>query len=216
LAKTASCQVSVDAAPAEVPSCWRALNAVAPLIVAAFANSRIMEGRRSPDASARARIWQRVDPSRTGVMRDRDHVAEYIEFALRAPAFLDSWQEHLSTLFPEIRPRGYLEIRGCDMVGDDARAALLVLVSAIARDRAARAAILEQTGEPSRELHVSAPAAGPPLLATAGEVLRTALASAEREPRGFWDRADLQRARGFIEEFALSGRTPADAPHKLL
>lgn len=234
--QTASCQLSVDVAPADVDSCWRALNTVAPLIVAAFANSPIVERRRSPDASARARIWQRVDPARTGIMCEPDHVREYVDFALGAPAFLlggagepsaplrehllagtvthDLWSEHLTTLFPEIRPRGYLEVRGCDMIGDAARAALLVLVTAISRDGGARAMILEQAGEPSRERHAAAPAANQALLAVAGQVLRTALASAEREPGGFWDPADLQLARGFIEEFTLRGRTPADAAQR--
>jgi glutamate--cysteine ligase len=227
--QTASFQVSLDASPQDACDLWTALNGVTPFCIAAFANSPYVAGEVTRDASARARVWQRTDVARTGIFHDSaDPAAEYREFALRAPAFsLDCnaaplsdhfrtgtvaeflWRRHLTTLFPEVRPRGHLEFRACDAVGDDARAALLVLLCAMARDRGARAAIAEITGAPDQSLYSAAPAAPAALVRGAAEALRVALASARAEPQGFWDRDDIARAEGFLQEYTSRGLTPA-------
>lgn len=117
---------------------WRAANRLAPLLVALFANSPGRCGATLEQRSQRSALWRRLDPTRTGVFPDdgtRDPVADYEEFALDAESFLlgpagrsprpfrawlaegasvDDWRRHLTTLFPEVRPRGYLEIRSLD------------------------------------------------------------------------------------------------------
>jgi glutamate--cysteine ligase len=115
---------------------WWLANALAPLMTALFANSPRADGVDSGHRSTRARQWRRLDPARTGVQgAASDPERAYLDFALEAPAFLlgpvdeparpfrdwldrgaspADWERHLSTLFPEVRPRGYLELRCLD------------------------------------------------------------------------------------------------------
>lgn len=118
---------------------WWAANALVPALVAIFANSPRIEGRESGWRSERGRLWRSLDPSRTGAFAprdgavDADPVPDYVDFALQAEVFSfgppgrtlaehldagpvddDDLRRHLSTLFPEVRPRGYLELRCMD------------------------------------------------------------------------------------------------------
>lgn len=132
--QTAALHLNVDAPGAPFEAWWAATAAV-PALLAAFANSPRVEGGPSGYRSVRAAQWRSLDPTRTGLpATGPDPVAEYLTFALGADAFLlgpeglearpfgrwlghadlDDWSRHLSTLFPEVRPRGYLEIRSVD------------------------------------------------------------------------------------------------------
>lgn len=132
--QTAALHLNVDATGPPLES-WRAATNAAPALLAAFANSPRVEGGPSGHRSARAAQWRALDPGRTGlVATGPDPEGEYLDFALGADAFLlgppdaparpfrawldraepPDWTRHLSTLFPEIRPRGYLEIRCVD------------------------------------------------------------------------------------------------------
>src|ERR1700683_4021001 len=90
--------------------------------------------------SFRAACWQALDPTRTGLAyAPGDPAVRYLDFALNASAFLvgsdpravmsyrdwiedqgevdpHEWDAHLTTLFPEVRPRGYFEVRSIDAV----------------------------------------------------------------------------------------------------
>ena len=89
---------------------------------------------------------------RTGIVAGRDPVPAYAAFALAAPAFLaggeddapvafadlpdvyatdDALAVHLSTLFPEVRPRGYLELRSADAIDVRHHAAAMVFVAGL-------------------------------------------------------------------------------------
>ena len=230
--QTASCQVSVDVGTDDIHECWRAFNGLAPVIIATFANSPLSAGAPAHDASIRARLWQQLDPSRTGVFAAADGSAEYTDFALGAAAFLlgddpaaalplrewvtqgavtkEIWHEHLSTLFPEVRPRGYLEVRAPDMVGHDARAALFVLLCTVARNAAARVTIMEMVGPPDAGQYLRAPTAQPDLVAIGRDALTTAIKAARSEELGFWADDDLTAAARFVDSYAGRGRTPAD------
>lgn len=107
---TASTQVCLDWwAGREGLEQWRVLNLAGPFLAAATARDA---GRES-----RLQTWLDLDPSRTAfddrLLRGDDPVAAYAEFAAGATAFVDaSASEHLTTLFPPVRPRGsYLEVR---------------------------------------------------------------------------------------------------------
>lgn len=173
--QSAALQINVDAdAPAEA---WRTLNNAAPVLVAAFARSTHYAGAETGCASYRAETWRHVDPLRTGVLPEGPPSEVYAEFALRAPAMLlrhglralpfvehrrlgvrsPEWREHLSTLFPEVRPKGHLEVRSIDAQPADSLAAPLLLVSALAWDAELRTAVNELVGP-----------ADPALLVTAG------------------------------------------------
>lgn len=65
MCSTAAVQVCVDAGEAhEVAARWRAAHALGPVLLAAFANSPMLHGRRTGWKSARWASWQRADPAR--------------------------------------------------------------------------------------------------------------------------------------------------------
>ncbi|MEJ2540972.1 MAG: glutamate-cysteine ligase family protein, partial [Gemmatimonadota bacterium] len=138
--QSAALHVNVDLGRRPLEA-WRAANRLAPLLVALFANSPRRCGASVPHRSHRAALWRRLDPTRTGLFdppegEARDPIQAYLDFALDAEAFLlgprdrrarpfrewwragtvgvDEFRRHLTTLFPEVRPRGYLEIRSID------------------------------------------------------------------------------------------------------
>ena len=130
-----------------------AANLLVPFVTAMFANSSIVEGKKSGYKSYRSFIWQQLDARRTGILAmdkisktmDKDDLIDvYLEFALKAPLIyidelgdcelpdyftLEYWianpiqgikpdsshlANHFSLLFPEVRLKGYLEIRSVD------------------------------------------------------------------------------------------------------
>ena len=88
---------------------WRVLNLAAPFLAAATLAD-----------PARTATWLGVDPGRTAfddrLLVGDDPVAAYVDFAQRADVFVAGGPaEHLTTLFPPVRPRGrYLEVRWPD------------------------------------------------------------------------------------------------------
>lgn len=131
--QTAAVHVNLDLGETPLER-WTRANLVVPAAIAIFANSGRVEGRAGW-RSERSRTWRTLDPSRTGAFGpSADPVADYLAFARSARAFLagpegsrapawsevesgadlDAWRTHLSTLFPEVRPRRYLEVRSVD------------------------------------------------------------------------------------------------------
>jgi glutamate--cysteine ligase len=148
---------------------FRVANAIAPWLVALFANSSRYAGRDTGCASYRAETWRGADPRRTGLFQGCDPVREYAAFALAAPAFLAgtgadapvpfaalrddvvsdaTLATHLSTLFPEVRPRGYLELRSLDSMDATRHGGAMVFAAGIVCDDVASAEALELLGDP--------------------------------------------------------------------
>lgn len=177
--QTASLQVCLDigGSQREARERWRVANQVGPALLAAYANSPRIQRVRTGAVSTRSLIWQHVDARRTGFDGSQlDGARAYAAFALAAPVFglpgvpahgtisaeraitSADVEHHLSTLFPPVRPRGYLEIRyldaleGADLAG--AVSALWLLVC----DAGARAAAL-QILEPEAGAAAARPAA---------------------------------------------------------
>jgi glutamate--cysteine ligase len=232
--QTASIQLCIDAGPAPLER-WRLLASLAPVTAAMFANSPLDTGVFTGEASRRRRIWAELDPLRTGLRGLGEHpVDEYLAFALAAPAFLldgpkgdaepfaqgiargathDDWLAHLSTLFPDVRPRGYFEFRVADAVSGDALPALIALVAGLAWHAPSAAAAIRDLPPPTPWLMARAgrAALGDPVLAHAARFASTlalerchALQSAVLEP------ADLARAQRFFDAYTQAGRVPAD------
>jgi glutamate--cysteine ligase len=66
MCSTAAVQVCVDAGEAaDVGARWAALHALGPVLLAAFANSPMLHGRRTGWKSSRWACWQSADPPRT-------------------------------------------------------------------------------------------------------------------------------------------------------
>jgi len=233
--QTAAFQVSVDFDD-EPWLRWRVLNAATPYVVAIFANSPIYAGELTGHQSARADVWRNLDPARTGIPYDeRAPVQAYLDFALAAPAILlptmdgeyrplgewltranlsaEEWQDHLSTLFPEVRPRGHLELRSADAIAPEWYAAPLALIVGILYDsRALRAAadllpipdlgLLERAGRLG--LHDSS------IARTAVDLFELALGGCAGLGSGYFHPADIEQARVYFERFTRRSRAPAD------
>ncbi|MDQ6871786.1 MAG: glutamate-cysteine ligase family protein [Gemmatimonadota bacterium] len=172
--QTAAVQLNVERGD-EPGKRWVLLNALAPYIVALFANSRTYAGKGTGHASYRAHLWRTLDPSRTGLPCDfAAPAARYLAFALDAMAMQssdgtqpwlsfrdwmqstslgdDDWLFHLSTLFPEVRPKEFFEIRSPDAVGSGDLAAPVVFIAGIVYDTESAAAAAKLAGTPSEIL----------------------------------------------------------------
>ncbi|MCX6398178.1 MAG: glutamate-cysteine ligase family protein [Propionibacteriales bacterium] len=125
---TTSTQVCLDWWPGAAGiEQWRLLLLAGPFIAAATARTAGPESRLS--------TWLAVDPTRTAfddrLLHGDDPVAAYADLAATAGCFVAGGvADHLTTLFPPVRPRGrYLEIRFPD---SQPTARTDVLVSGIA------------------------------------------------------------------------------------
>jgi ergothioneine biosynthesis glutamate--cysteine ligase EgtA len=87
---TASVQVCLDAGdesdgPSGYRQRWRLLHAIGPVLVAAFANSPLRDGRPTGWVSSRQQVWARMDPGRTRPPRmNGDPRAAWAAYALDA------------------------------------------------------------------------------------------------------------------------------------
>ncbi|MEZ4319775.1 MAG: glutamate-cysteine ligase family protein [Myxococcota bacterium] len=118
-----------------------------PLTTAMFANSPIAEGVDSGWASFRGHIWTQTDPRRTGFPEAAtDFTFErWVDYLLDVPMMFikrngtyhwahgrtfrdwltdpvdppttDDWDLHLTSVFPEVRIKQTIEVRGADCVG---------------------------------------------------------------------------------------------------
>lgn len=194
---TASLQINIDFGP-DAEQTWRHATAIAPALTAAFANSPTADGVSFRPVSHRQRVWAATDPSRTQpVDADPADWTDYIVDALViAPtehaarsfgAWLDSTKppdtaeldSHITTLFPPLRPRGYLELRMIDALPEPGRTAAIATVWGLLTDVEAGAAAAKrceqitwtavlELGNDSPEVH----AAASDLLDIAAEAVR--------------------------------------------
>ena len=169
--QTAALQINLERG-VDPKSRWRLLNGLAPIVVALFANSKQYAGKSTGWASYRAQLWRTLDPSRTGIIYDEPrHVERYLSFALDAIAMRgggegvayrpfrawipepaisrDDWLFHLSTLFPEVRPKDFFELRSADTIEPDALAAPVVFVTGLIYDDEIARRAAELIGAPS-------------------------------------------------------------------
>ena len=231
--QTASIQICVDAG--ETPALtWRVLNALAPYMVSIFANSPRYAGVDTGYKSYRRHIWATLDPRRTGVLGfSDDPIEEYLDFALGAPAFLlpdvngasatfnhwltrdvseADWCTHLTTLFPEVRPRGYFELRSADVVAPDWYPAPIVLVAGLVYHQptleAASALIAPNRGLLARSARCAL--TDPTLGSTSVALCDLALAGAAALGESFISAKDVATAAEFFERYTRRGRSPGD------
>jgi glutamate--cysteine ligase len=233
--QTAALQVSLDLDD-EPWLRWRVLNAAAPYATAIFANSPVYDRAPTGLRSTRAQVWRELDPLRTGLpWDDRAPVGAYLDFALRAPAILlpqlhgehrpfgewlrearpsmEEWRDHLSTLFPEVRPRGHLELRSGDSVSPRWYAAPLALAVGIAYDPRALRSAADLLGRPDLGLLDRAGRQG----LGDGAVRRIAIDLAEIAVAGcralgpaYFHPSDLEQAIAFFDQYTRRGMSPAD------
>ena len=233
--QTAAFQISVDFDD-EPWLRWQVLNAAAPYFVAIFANSPIYAGERTGHQSSRADAWRKLDPARTGLPYHEDMpVQAYLDFALHAPAILlptiegqhrtfgewldcaepgpEEWQDHLSTLFPEVRPRGHLELRSTDAIAPDWYTAPLALAAGILYDPRTLRAAVDLLPPPDPALLERAGRLGvhdPHIAGTATDLFELALDGCAGLGPAYFHPADLEEARAYLDRYTRRGRAPAD------
>jgi glutamate--cysteine ligase len=162
---------------------WRLLNDLAPIVTALFANSREYAGKSTEWASYRSHLWRTLDPSRTGIVyKEPGHAENYLSFALNAFAmrsggwgqpyrtFRDwmrepgvnktEWVFHLSTLFPEVRPKEYFELRSADTIDPVQLSAPVVFVAGLVYDDESAGSAAEVLGLPDPILLLRAGSSG--------------------------------------------------------
>ena len=185
MCSTASLQVCLDAgSPGESVTRWAAVHSMGPALVALFANSPYLAGRRTGWASSRLRATLGTCPPFTLPPQPSDDPAgQWAAMAMAAPVICVrgdgvSWaappgltfagwisnpvrvgrrptfedlEYHLSTLFPPVRPKGYLEIRYLDAQAGPRWVAAFALLAALMARPATIDQVLELT-EASRGL----------------------------------------------------------------
>ncbi len=238
---TASVQINLDGGGTQLAGRVAVAQALAPFITASFSASP------GPTAhSDRARVWQRLDPTRTGFLDLSDGVACAMwSKAMRADVLVvrrpDGWHPgrpgfsyanwlerghsvwgqpesddlryHLTTLFPEVRPRhGTLEIRSPDSLPLRWLPALVVLVAAAVYDDAAGPEIGELVSRhPLPRLWWRAAVDGlddTTIASVARQVWLRALEAARAMTPAI-DTPHLDTAEAFVERFVLTSLAPA-------
>jgi glutamate--cysteine ligase len=142
-----------------------------------------------------------------------DPAEAYVRFAAGAGEILGGdWDTHLTTLFPEVRPRGHYEVRSCDAIDPRWYAAPIVFISALAYDEVAAKdaallaadsrALLRAAGQ--RGLHDSS------IARTARDLFQLALDGARRLGPSFIDDETLAAAAEFYSRYTARDRAPAD------
>lgn len=221
--QTAALQISVEHGLRPLER-WQLLNAVAPYIIALFANSSRYAGRDTGHASYRAHFWRELDDSRTGIPFDGNNpVARYAEFALEAGALraengkgelhqfrsllgdkslsLEDWHFHLSTLFPEVRPKEYFEIRSADTIDPAYLAAPITFVAGLTYDDVASREALELLGLPDISLLRPAGRDGlgdPGIKARAADLVSISLRGASRQLSDYLSEQHLAEAASWL------------------
>jgi glutamate--cysteine ligase len=223
--QTAAIQINLErgSAPSER---WRLLNALAPYVVALFANSRSYAGKITGHASFRAHLWRTLDRSRTGLPYEAvDPARTYSDFAMGAKAMrssdgahpwlsfrdwmrtgdptLDDWLFHLSTLFPEVRPKEFFELRSADSIDPALLAAPVVFIAGIVYDEESAARAAQVIGAPNDELLERAgrlALADDRLHRDVTQLAESAISGAERLGEEYLSGADIKTAREYFDQ----------------
>jgi glutamate--cysteine ligase len=179
----------------------------------------------SPGASFRDYVEWALDVPMYFVVRDGVYHpaggATFRRFLMEGfrgtPAIMRDWEVHLSTLFPEVRLKRYVEVRGADAGPMPMAAALGALWRGILDDPSARAAawalVADRTMDEREALRRAVPGAGltatfggRPLSELARELVEISDAGLARIKHGQEDRPLLEPLRAY----AAAGRSPAD------
>jgi glutamate--cysteine ligase len=163
-----------------------------------------------------------------------DPISEYLEFALAAGAMmhdeagrydrfetladrgdvsLEDWVLHLSTLFPEVRPKRYFELRSADAIAPEYLAAPIALVAGLVYDDdASRRAseILAEENSPSLESAGRDGLANPRIHAMSNRLTELALSGCESLGHSYISAGDVESAARFFDRYTRQGRSPGD------
>lgn len=244
MCSTASIQVNLDLGDRPATR-WERAHLLGPVLVAAFANSPLSEGRPCGWMSGRQAVWERLDRTRTAaVPASDDPGAAWTEYLLDArlmavrgttgngdgaetyrpvldgstfrdrltssehPPTLADLSYHATTLFPPVRPRGWLEIRYLDAQHPARWPVCVAVTHALVMDDRAADAALAAAG-PCAGMWSAAARCGlaePRLRGAAEACFRAALAAL---PRLGAAPALVCEVAAFADRHVTPGRTPA-------
>ncbi len=125
-------------------------------------------------------------------------------------------EHHLTTLFPPVRPRGYLEVRYLDALPERWMAVPVSLLATLLYEPGARRTALELLSGHEQPLSdqwrraAQHAVADPALAATACALFDIALAAMHGLPDGYLPPEVIDSVRDYRERFPASGRCPAD------
>jgi len=167
--------------------------------------ARVMMIRVTPDRCVAVNGPLGAEPFTFGAWLEQGH-------ELGWPA-IDDFDYHLTTLFPPVRPRGWLELRMIDSLPDPWWRVAAAVATVLLEDGDAGAAALEAVTRAGVADHWRSAArhglAEPALRAAAQAVFPAALAGLARLGA---DRATVAAAAAFYDRFVARGRCPADDP----
>lgn len=225
MCRTASLQVCLDigADDKDAARRWQLAHALGPTLVAAFANSPGPGSR-----STRQVIWEALDHGRTAPVGGGEPVRAWADYALDAQVMLvrDGWRSkpgmtfrewladgrpsvddlayHLTTLFPPVRPQGWLELRMIDALPEPYWPVPIAVVAALLDDPIATELAAEAVAPVATHWHQAArDALTDPALHRAA--LRCFEAARNAVPPTLAPLVDA-----YAERFIEPGLTPAD------
>lgn len=230
MCSTASLQVNVDLGD-EPEARWAMVHALGPVLAAAFANSPAAGHR-----SARLANWWHIDPTRTApadarewvdyvldaavmlVRVDGDYVPQTSRFSFRR--WIDEGHDnrrpdeddlayHLTTLFPPVRPRRWLELRMLDSLPDPWWRVAVAVTTALLDDCDA-AAVARRATAATGDLWVEAGREGLAHAALRRAARECFAAALDALPRLGIDGVTTDAASAYVERYVSRGRCPAD------
>jgi glutamate--cysteine ligase len=244
MCNTAATQINISHDGNDPGQRWLTLHLVAPVLIAAFANSpgTGLDGTRW--ASLRQGIWWSIDRGRTRPVRtDLPPARAWLHYALAADVMFinregsqgddgialspglpfghwmarghpvgwptaEDFRYHLSTLFPPIRPRGWLELRVLDALPGWIRDVATLTVAASCTGQAGRE--LRRRLPSTRQLWVAAARHGlrHPVLHAAARELFAVVSDNVGRVSDHQEHADLLQA--YRSAYVGPGRTPGD------
>ena len=134
----------------------------------------------------------------------------------------DDLDYHLTTLFFEVRPRGFLELRAGEALPDRWRAVPVTLMAALLYDDGARMAALDLLHDRRTELPKLWRKAAldgvrdPEIRDLACGLWTIGLDGARSLPNGYVDEEDIAAVVAYLEHFTSRGRMPTDEVLELL
>jgi glutamate--cysteine ligase len=147
---------------------------------------------------------------------DRRSFEEWIAEPGDRPPEYDDWITHLTTLFPHVRPRSWIEVRFVDTPREDWWDVPLVIFPALLYDDVARSAVIsllspnETRLEALTETAALSGVADPEIGALAETVFEIALDAVERMPADYFGANQVSAAVGFLSRFTSRRLSQAD------
>ena len=224
MCNTAALQVNLDLGP---PERWGLVHRIGPVLAAAFANSPGPAGTRS----MRLSTWWDIDPTRTApcavdwadyVLDARVMMIDYrpLSTSMTFRRWIEEGHEHgwpdeddlayhLTTLFPPVRARGWLELRVIDALPDPWWQVAAAVTTALVEDEAATGAATLATSMLSDTWQAAADdgLSHPGLRHAACACFHAAL---DALPRVGALPATVEAAAAYVDRYVSRGRCPAD------